>query len=82
MTRNNIIKSPWLDSEFLLSKVICKSREFMILNSNYNISKKDYFFFQKLINERLKGKPVAYLTGKKFFWKYFEANFIDSFLIQ
>ena len=42
----------------------------MILNSNYNIDKKDYYYFQKLINERLKGKPVAYLTGKKFFWKY------------
>ena len=80
LTRNNIIKSPWLDSELLLSKVICKSREFMILNSNYNISKKDYFFFQKLINERLKGKPVAYLTGKKFFWKY-EFTIDDKVLI-
>ena len=39
----------------------------MILNSNYNIDKKDYYYFQQLINERSKGKPVAYLTGKKFF---------------
>ena len=70
LKKNQIIKSPSLDSELLLSKVINKSREFMILNSNYNIDKKDYYYFQQLINERSKGKPVAYLTGKKFFWKY------------
>ncbi len=70
LKRNNMIKSPWLDSELLLSKAISKSREFIILHSNYNINKKEYFFFQKLIKERSKGKPVAYLTGKKFFWKY------------
>ena len=70
LKKNEIIKSPSLDSELLLSKVINKSREFMILNSNYNIDKKDYYYFQQLINERSKGKPVAYLTGKKFFWKY------------
>ena len=64
------IKSPWLDSELLLSKVINKSREFIILNSNLNINDKDYHFFQELINERLKGKPIAYLTGTKFFWKH------------
>ena len=67
LKKNEIIKSPSLDSELLLSKVINKSREFMILNSNYNIDKKDYYYFQQLINERSKGKPVAYLTGKKFF---------------
>ena len=40
LKKNQIIKSPSLDSELLLSKVINKSREFMILNSNYNIDKK------------------------------------------
>ena len=64
------IKSALLDSELLLSKAINKKREFIILNSNYNIEEEDYLYFQRLISERLKGKPIAYLMGKKFFWKY------------
>ena len=73
--KKNNIKSALLDSELLLSKAINKSREFIILNSKYNIKEKDYLYFQELINERSKGKPIAYLTGRKFFWKYeFEIN--------
>ncbi len=67
---NNNIKSARLDSEILLSKVINKSREYIFLNSKYNISDKDYNFFKELINQRSKGKPIAYITGKKSFWKY------------
>ena len=68
--KKNNIKSALLDSELLLSKAINKSREFIILNSKYNINKKDYHHFQNLINQRSNGKPIAYLTNKKFFWKY------------
>ncbi|MDA9598574.1 peptide chain release factor N(5)-glutamine methyltransferase [Candidatus Pelagibacter sp.] len=64
------IKSALLDSELLMSKAINKSREFIILNSKYDINKKEYSYFQNLINERSTGKPIAYLTSKKFFWKY------------
>tara|TARA_A100000164_G_scaffold360214_1_gene373677 strand:- start:85 stop:936 length:852 start_codon:yes stop_codon:yes gene_type:complete len=68
--KNNNIKSALLDCEILLSAAIDKSREFIILNTNYKIHKKDNFYFQEMINQRLKGKPVSYLIGKKFFWKY------------
>ena len=68
--KKNNIKSALLDSEILLSKAINKSREFIILNSKFNINKKDYYYFKNLINQRSNGKPVAYLTNKKFFWKY------------
>ena len=68
--KKNNIKSALLDSEILLSEAIKKSREFIILNSNHDISKKEYNSFQEMIDQRLKGKPIAYLTGKKFFWKY------------
>tara|TARA_B110000971_G_C19877892_1_gene439309 strand:- start:1 stop:849 length:849 start_codon:yes stop_codon:yes gene_type:complete len=68
--KKNNIKSALLDSELLLSKAISKSREFIILNSKHDINEKDYYYFQQLINQRSKGKPIAYLTGKKFFWKY------------
>ena len=67
--KKNNIKSALIDSELLLSQAINKSREFIILNLDHNVSKKEYHYFQKMVNQRLKGKPVAYLTGKKFFWK-------------
>ena len=69
------IKSALIDSEILLSQAINKSREFIILNSNYNVSEKEYRYFKEMVNQRLRGKPIAYITGKKFFWK-------DEFLIN
>lgn len=63
------IKSALLDSEILLSEAINKSREFIILNSNLDVSDKEYNSFQEMVNQRSKGKPVAYLIKKKFFWK-------------
>ncbi len=68
--KKNNITSALLDSEILLSEAINKSREFIILNLNQDISKKEFNSFQEMINQRLKGKPIAYLTRKKFFWKY------------
>ena len=64
------IKTALLDSEILLSVAINKSREYVILNSNLDISDKEYIYYQKMVNQRSKGKPIAYLTEKKFFWKY------------
>ena len=78
--KKNNIKSALLDSELLLSKAINKSREFIILNSKHNINEKDYLYFKELINERSKGKPIAHLTGRKFFWKY-EFKINDKVLI-
>ncbi len=69
LNKNNV-KSALLDCEIILSKAINKSREFIILNSKYNINEKELIYFQEMISQRSKGKPVAYLIGKKFFWKY------------
>jgi len=66
----NFIKSSQLDSEILMSKVINKDRKFIILNSKKKLDKKKLNFFYKLISERSKGKPIAYLIYKKDFWKY------------
>ena len=68
--KNNYIKSSLLDCELLLSKAINQNREYVILNLDQKIKEKDYLIFTKLIEERSKGKPMAYLTGKKYFWKY------------
>ena len=68
--KKNKIKSALLDCEILMAQVIKKNREFVILNLNQKIEEKNYSHFQRLINERSKGKPIAYITGKKAFWKY------------
>ena len=68
--KDNNIKSALLDSELLMSNVICKSREYIILNMNKEISKKDFDNYQNIINQRSVGKPVAHLINNKFFWKY------------
>ena len=66
----NNINSSLLDSEILISKAIRKDRKFVILNLDQEIKKKNYDYFYELINERARGKPIAYLIGKKDFWKY------------
>ncbi len=68
--KDNNIKTALLDSEILLSEAIDKTREFIILNNHNIIHQDDYKCYQNMIAQRAKGKPVAYLTNKKFFWKY------------
>ena len=63
------VDTPLLDSEILMSKVISKDRKYIILNLDEKLNIKNYINFKRLIEERLKGKPVAYLIGKKNFWK-------------
>ena len=78
--KKNNIKTALLDSEILMSKVLRRDRTNILLNSEKVISDKDYIYFRELISSRLRNKPIAYLTGKKSFWKYeFEIN--DKVLI-
>ena len=78
--KQNNVKSALLDSEILMSKVLKKNRSNVLLNSEKLLSNKDYKNFRKLIFNRLRNKPIAYLTGEKSFWKYeFEIN--DKVLI-
>ena len=78
--KKNYIKSSLLDSELLISKAINKNREYIILNLDKEIEEEDYLKFKSLVVERSKGKPMAYLTGKKYFWKY-EFNVEENVLI-
>ena len=66
--KESFVKNPFLDSEILMTKVIGKDRKFILLNSKINLDTKDLNTFQKLIKKRSIGKPIAYLTNKKFFW--------------
>ena len=68
--KENGIKSHMLDSEILMSKVFNKNRVDIILNFHTNLSIKQIELFNNLIEERSRRKPIAYLIGKKEFWKY------------
>ena len=48
-----------------MSSIIGKERTFIILNQNENVEK-NFDTFKKLIEQRSKGEPIAYLIGKKF----------------
>ncbi len=66
--KQNLIKNSYLDSEILMTKAIQKDKKYILLNSKRDLHKEDLNAFQKLIMKRSNGKPIAYLTNKKFFW--------------
>ena len=66
---NNIISAK-LDSEILMSQAIRKNKKFIILNLHKEIKKSDFKYFDNLIQERAKRKPIAQIIKKKDFWKY------------
>ena len=68
--KKNHVKSAKLDSEILLSKIIRKDRKYIILNSDKELKNNYLTMFNELIVKRSLGKPIAYLIGKKYFWKY------------
>jgi len=60
--------SPRLDVEILLSHAIQKDRSFMYAWDTYELKEIEMNIFEKLFEERLKGKPIAYLVKKREFW--------------
>ncbi len=68
--KKNSIFTPLLDSEILMSKVIEKDKRYIIQNFDEKLDKVKIDLYKNLINERSKGKPIAYMLGKKNFWKY------------
>ena len=68
--KKNKIRSALLDSELLLSEIIKKDRKFILLNPDKELDESTQDRFKNLILKRSRGKPLAYLTGIKSFWKY------------
>ena len=58
-----------LDSDILLSKVLKKNREYLILNYKENLKKENIELFNNLVERRKKNEPIAYIVKKKEFWK-------------
>ncbi len=57
-----------LDTEVLLCHVLKKTRSYLRAWPEKVLSLEEYNKFQQLLNQRLRGQPIAYITGKKEFW--------------
>ena len=58
-----------LDAELILGFVENKRREKIFSNLNSFLNDKKIDLFRKLVEKRKNGFPLAYITGKKDFWK-------------
>ena len=69
------IPSHILDSEILLSKILNKSREEILINLEKKINKKKILAYKEYLQRRSKNEPVAYILEEKEFWsKKFNVN--------
>ncbi len=63
-------KNSLLESELLLSKVLNKKREDLILNSKNILKIKEIKKFNEFLLRRKRYEPIAYILGFKYFWKF------------
>lgn len=64
---SKVTGSPVLESKILLEKVLGCDRLYLIKNRSEVIDPKDIKAFDELIDIRLTGKPISYITGHKEF---------------
>ena len=62
------VQTHQLDSEIILSSILKKKREQIIINSEEKVSKKNINNFNKLIIRRSTKEPLAYILKNKEFW--------------
>ena len=60
--------SPRLDAELLLGHCLGKTREYLFARSQQRLTAPQSAQFERLLQRRRHGEPVAYLTGKRQFW--------------
>ncbi len=68
--KRNKIQNPCLDVELILSKVVKRKREEIILNINNKLKNEEIFRFNYYLSRRCQKEPMAYIIGYKHFWKY------------
>ena len=66
--KENNIKNPILDAEIILSSIIKKDRDYIILNENDQINQFLIKKFFNFINRRKTGEPISYIVKSKYFW--------------
>ena len=59
------VQSHMLDSELILSNLLNKSREKLLVMTDYRVPKYVIANFEKLVSRRLKKEPMAYIFQKK-----------------
>ena len=67
--KKNKIKNPYLDTELILSKVIKRKREEILLNSKNELKNIEIIKFENYLFRRYQKEPMAYILGYKHFWK-------------
>ena len=67
--KGNNIKSSNIDCELILSKILNKTREEILINLNNKINNKQKNKFIFYLNKRKNKNPMSYIIGFKFFWK-------------
>ena len=64
-----------LDSEILLSKILNKTRENVLINLDQKINIKNISTYKEYLKRRSNNEPIAYILGEKEFWsKKFNVN--------
>jgi len=66
--KNKKIYSHKLDSEILLSKVLNKTREELLINLEQRVTTKNINRFHRLVSRRSSKEPIAYILKEKEFW--------------
>ena len=66
---NNNLDSIFLDAEILLSKVIRKPKEFLYTYPEKKLTSLQIKKYKNFVQRRTKNEPVAYIVGKKKFYK-------------
>lgn len=61
-------ESPQLDAAVLLCHAIAKPRSYLFTWPERSIEKKEFALFRSLVERRVLGEPVAYITGEREFW--------------
>ena len=64
----NKVKTHQLDAEIILSSLLEKKREQIIINSGEKVSNSNINNFNELITRRSRREPIAYILKEKEFW--------------
>jgi release factor glutamine methyltransferase len=66
--KKNNIQTNQLDAEILLSKLMNKKRERLIINSDENVPNEIINNYNILLERRSKKEPIAYIVNQREFW--------------
>lgn len=68
-TEQSRLDSPILDAELLLATTLGQPKSYLFANLNFQVSDKVTEQFRKMIKRRAEHEPIAYIIGKKAFYR-------------